>query len=63
MREAKPGRVRVSLRSRGDVDVAKVAQELGGGGHRNAAGISFDMPLQEVEDLLVPRLFSCLESF
>ncbi len=30
----------VSLRSRGDVDVAAVAQLLGGGGHRGAAGFT-----------------------
>jgi phosphoesterase RecJ-like protein len=31
-----------SLRSRGEVDVARIAQALGGGGHRRAAGFSFD---------------------
>ncbi len=31
-------RVRVSLRARGDVDVAAIASTLGGGGHRAAAG-------------------------
>lgn len=35
-----------SLRSRkeGGVDVAKVAEQFGGGGHRNAAGFSTDLP-------------------
>jgi len=32
---------RVSFRSRGNVDVAAIAQKFGGGGHRNAAGCSF----------------------
>lgn len=32
------GLFRVSLRSIGDFDVAKIAEEYGGGGHRNAAG-------------------------
>ncbi len=31
---------RVSLRSIGDVDVAKIAQKYGGGGHKNAAGFT-----------------------
>ncbi len=31
-------KVKVSLRSWGEVDVSKVAVELGGGGHKNAAG-------------------------
>ena len=34
------GQVRVSLRSRGAVDVARVAEQFGGGGHHNAAGFS-----------------------
>src|SRR5687768_16953256 len=37
-REPKQRKIRVSLRSRGDFDVAEVAREFGGGGHRNAAG-------------------------
>lgn len=32
------GAVRVSLRSRGAVDVSQIAERFGGGGHRNAAG-------------------------
>jgi phosphoesterase RecJ-like protein len=36
-----PGRVKGSLRSRGRVDVAAIAVELGGGGHHNAAGFTF----------------------
>jgi len=33
-----PAGVRVSLRSRGSVDVSRLAERFGGGGHRNAAG-------------------------
>lgn len=32
------GQILVSLRSRGRVDVSKVAEAFGGGGHNNAAG-------------------------
>ncbi len=41
-----PGVVRVSLRSKGEVDVRRVAASFGGGGHRNAAGctLSGDLP-------------------
>lgn len=35
----KDGGVRVSLRSKGDVDVASMAEAYGGGGHKNAASI------------------------
>jgi phosphoesterase RecJ-like protein len=37
--ETAPGEVKVSLRSRGAVDVNAVARRFGGGGHVNAAGI------------------------
>ncbi len=61
-RETSPLKVRVSLRSRANLDVAEVAQEMGGGGHRNAAGCSFDTTLDEAVDILIPRLRACLAS-
>ncbi len=36
--EVGDGTYRIGFRSRGSVDVARVAQQLGGGGHQNAAG-------------------------
>jgi phosphoesterase RecJ-like protein len=44
-RELPDGRFRVSLRSKGEVDVAAVAQSFGGGGHQCASGCSLDGPL------------------
>ena len=44
-----PGIVRVSLRSRGKVDVRSVAAAFGGGGHRNAAGCTVEGDLPEVK--------------
>lgn len=41
---ADDGEAKVSLRSRGQLDVAAIAMRYGGGGHRNAAG--FRMPLK-----------------
>jgi len=38
MREVEPNFYRVSIRSKGAVNVAKVAEKFGGGGHKNAAG-------------------------
>lgn len=40
---------KVSLRSRGNVDVAAIAGLFGGGGHRNAAGCQVRGPLAEVK--------------
>lgn len=42
MREVGENRFRVSLRSKGDINVAKVAEAFGGGGHKNAAGCSVE---------------------
>ncbi len=39
MREVGPEQYRVSLRSKGNINVAKIAEQFGGGGHRNAAGL------------------------
>jgi len=46
-RELPDGRYRVSLRSKGKVDVAKVAQSFGGGGHECASGCSIDGPFAD----------------
>jgi phosphoesterase RecJ-like protein len=44
-RELPDGRLRVSLRSKGKVDVAAVAEKFGGGGHQCASGCALDGPL------------------
>jgi phosphoesterase RecJ-like protein len=44
-REMADGRFRISLRSKGRVDVTVVAAMFGGGGHRCASGCSADGPL------------------
>jgi phosphoesterase RecJ-like protein len=45
LREEPGGMVRVSLRSLGAVDVCAIAQQLGGGGHRYAAGFTSDVSI------------------
>lgn len=48
-RQLANGRVKVSLRSRGPVDVAALAQRFGGGGHVKAAGASLEGAMGEVQ--------------
>lgn len=48
-REMSQGRVKVSLRSVGNVDVAAFANRFGGGGHTKAAGIALTGSLPEVQ--------------
>jgi len=47
--EQPKGGVKVSFRSRERVDVAKVAEQFGGGGHRLASGATLGMSLQDAE--------------
>ncbi len=60
LRHPTQGKVRCSIRSRHEIDVAAVAREFGGGGHKNAAGCTFDLTIEEAEDILMSRLKSCL---
>jgi phosphoesterase RecJ-like protein len=56
-----PGVVRVSLRSRGSVDVRAVAASFGGGGHPNAAGCTIDGELAEVEEKVASAMSAALQ--
>ena len=51
---------RVSLRSKGAVDVRAVADRWGGGGHRNAAGCTMAGPWTDVRDALVAAMGAAL---
>jgi len=46
-KETPDGRIKMSLRSRGRVDVGSIASALGGGGHHNAAGFTYDGTVEE----------------
>ena len=55
-RELDDGRWRVSLRSKGEVDVAKVAVYFGGGGHKCASGCAVDGPMGVAVSKVIDRL-------
>ncbi len=55
-REQADGRTKVSLRSKGLLDVNRVARRHGGGGHRNASGIVLGCPPDEARRRLLPEL-------
>ncbi len=55
-KEYHPGEISVSLRSRGKINVATLAQEFGGGGHRCAAGFKKKGDLSQVMETLRQRL-------
>jgi phosphoesterase RecJ-like protein len=54
--ESKDGRFRCSLRSRGAVDVGKIAQKFGGGGHKMAAGLYLSPPLENAKNLILTEI-------
>jgi phosphoesterase RecJ-like protein len=56
LKETKPGVLKGSLRSRGDVDVAEIAASFGGGGHRNAAGFTSELGVDDTIGRIVELL-------
>jgi phosphoesterase RecJ-like protein len=56
LKEASDGAWRVSLRSLGSVDVCKIAEQEGGGGHRFAAGFTSDDPAEAVIQRILAAL-------
>jgi len=50
------GPVRVSLRSKGAIDVAKFAQQFAGGGHARAAGLKMNTAFKDAHDQVVAAM-------
>lgn len=55
MSEIEPGKIKVSFRTRDSerYDLSKIAGEVGGGGHRAAAGAFMTMPLDEAKAKII----------
>lgn len=62
-REIGDGEWKVSLRSRGGVDVAAVAARHEGGGHRNAAGCRFRGRVETAREDFAAELRAAIEAF
>ena len=60
-KEISSAEYRVSLRSKGLIDVAAVARRFGGGGHRNAAGCGVQGSYQEARRQIVDALAPALD--
>ncbi len=61
MKETRKRDYRVSFRSKGDIDVAKIAEKFGGGGHKNAAGCRVAGNWDELEAMFVKTLAEVIE--
>ena len=56
LKENKDGLVRCSLRSKGRVNVSKIAQSLGGGGHVTAAGFKSSRSPEETLNVILAKI-------
>jgi phosphoesterase RecJ-like protein len=52
---------RVSMRSKGDIDIASVAKEFGGGGHKNAAGCTVTGAIASLRQLFIEKIERAIE--
>jgi phosphoesterase RecJ-like protein len=56
VKESRKGKVKCSLRSKGTIDVSKIAHEFGGGGHVNAAGFKSDLDVDQTLALAIKKI-------
>ena len=56
LRETPDGQFRLSIRSKGQINVASVAEALGGGGHRSASGCTLNGPLTHAVECVLSQL-------
>jgi phosphoesterase RecJ-like protein len=62
LREMPDQRIQLSLRSKGRVNVASIAERLGGGGHESAAGCTLGGPLSRALDVILDQLRPSVEA-
>ncbi len=53
---------RVSMRSKGDIDIGAVAKEFGGGGHKNAAGCTVTGAIDALQKVFVEKIDHAIQS-
>jgi phosphoesterase RecJ-like protein len=61
-KQEKDNEYRVSLRSKGDIDIGAVAKEYGGGGHKNAAGCTVQGNIDDLRRALVEKVEHAIET-
>jgi phosphoesterase RecJ-like protein len=60
-KESPEGKVRCSLRSKGTVNVAKIAHEFSGGGHVNASGFKSNLTVDSLLPLTLEKIAAILD--
>ena len=61
MREVGADKFRVSLRSKGDINVSKVAEKFGGGGHKNVSGLAIEGSWGDAEKRLLDAVVEAVD--
>jgi len=61
--EVEPGKVKVSLRSTGNVTIDQVCSRLGGGGHPHAAGVQMRGTREEAKSKILPEIVRLLDAY
>jgi bifunctional oligoribonuclease and PAP phosphatase NrnA len=60
-KENAPDDWRISMRSKGDIDINAIAREFGGGGHKNASGCSAHGSLETLEPLFEQKVAAAID--
>ncbi|NLB42664.1 MAG: bifunctional oligoribonuclease/PAP phosphatase NrnA [Clostridiales bacterium] len=63
IKEMTDGTVRSSFRSRGEIDVSKLAGQFNGGGHKAAAGASLNMNVEQAKANIIEQARIALEEY
>ena len=61
-RQTAAAQYKISLRSKGRVDLSSLAQSLGGGGHKNAAGSTLDGAAEEVQNRVIREVEKVMQA-
>lgn len=59
--EQRSRQMKVSFRSRAGLDVSQIAEQFGGGGHKQASGAMLDQPLEEAQQKVLAALAGAIE--
>jgi bifunctional oligoribonuclease and PAP phosphatase NrnA len=52
---------RVSMRSKGDIDIGSIAKEFGGGGHKNAAGCTVTGAIDALQKMFIEKIEAAID--
>jgi phosphoesterase RecJ-like protein len=60
-KQAEGDEYRVSMRSKGDIDIGSLAKQFGGGGHKNAAGCTVTGPIDALQKMFIEKIEDAID--